>query len=370
MTTTENYYDILGVEKNATQEEIKKAYRKLALKYHPDSSKEEGTTEKFMKISEAYETLSDEDKRNQYDNPVQFHSPFFSNFWGTRVSPRQGPFPEAGENIAIEVFLTLEEIGSGCNKDISFARKESCPDCKSSGIKNGRSHINCPDCKGAGFVARVEKRENWTRVQQTFCNRCSGSGKIVKDEDKCEACNGEGNTTKSQTINVKFIPGLSEGNVVRLYNQGNAGKYGGPTGELLLVIKEIEHSIFVRQGIDLFIKIPISIYDAIFGGSAEVPNIYGNIQNIIIPPGTSDGDLLKIENQGIPDKKNEGKKGDLYIVFNIIVPKDGNNIENSVTKSALGVIKYYLDNAVHSDNQYMAINGYIDKNNQKETENV
>lgn len=336
-----DYYEVLGVSKNATDEEIKKAFRKLAKEYHPDINKSSGAEEKFKEIGEAYAVLSDANKRRQYD---QFgHAAFqngggaggsgfsgfnmgdidledilgdlfgggfreFSGFGGTRSNRAV-----KGEDLRVVLNLTFEEAAFGCEKDIKLNLTSECSSCKG---KGGFNEKVCRTCGGAGKVLEQTQTIFGYMQTQKTCPECRGKGKTF--ETKCDICLGRGVVEKTKTLTVTIPEGVDEGYQLRLSGKGNAGSNGGPNGDIFLEFKIKEHPLFEREGADIYLEVPVTITDAILGCKKEIPTIYGNII-LEIKPGTQNYTKLKIKGKGIKCPNKIGK-GDMYAVINIIIP--------------------------------------------------
>ncbi len=337
-----DYYEILGVSKTASDEEIKRAFRKLAKQYHPDINKEPGAEEKFKEIGEAYAVLSDANKRRQYDQfghaafengggSAQGFSGFdmgdidledilgdlfgggfrgFSGFTGhTRAQAR----PAKGENIRVVLNLSFEEAAFGCEKDIKLNLTSECPKCKG---KGGFNEKTCRTCGGAGKVLEQAQTIFGYMQTQKTCPDCKGRGKTY--ESTCDECKGRGSVEKVKTLTVTIPEGVDEGYQLRLSGKGNAGLNGGPNGDVFLEFKIKEHPLFERDGADIYLEVPITITDAILGCKKEIPTLYGNII-LEIKAGTQNYTKLKVKGKGIKCP-NKISKGDMYAVVNIIMP--------------------------------------------------
>jgi molecular chaperone DnaJ len=353
MTVKKDYYEILGVSKNASQKEIEEAYRRLAIQYHPDRhppEKKEEMREKFKEISEAYAVLSDPNKRKQYDmyghagidssytpedifSGVDFGSVFrdigfdsvfedLFDFFGVKTQ-RRGP--QRGADIEIPVTITLEEAYKGTEKQISFYHTVVCPVCKGSGAKPGTSKKVCPKCKGQGTI--VYSRGFFT-FKET-CPRCKGSGEIV--DIPCERCGGHGKIKQQESIVVKIPAGVDNGTSIRVKGKGEAGVEGGSSGDLYVAVRIQPHPVFVRQGDDLVCKIEIPYPVAVLGGEVEVPTIDGSKIKMAVPQGTQPGKVFRIKGKGMPDL-HTGRKGDLYIEVSIQVPSKLNERQRNALR--------------------------------------
>ncbi len=358
MADTQDYYELLGVAKDADAQEIKKAYRKLALKYHPDRNPgNKEAEEKFKQVSDAYQVLSDPEKRAAYDryghaafqaggmgspgggaqygnfrDAADIFNEFFGGFGG-KGSGGFGGFggfdffgggydddgggraaaPRRGSDMRIELEITLEEAASGTEKTIKYNRLVSCPTCNGSGAKAGTSKKTCPTCKGAGSVT---KSNGFMRFTQT-CPNCGGTGKVI--ESPCPDCNGTGRVKQRSEVKIKIPAGVYTGSRLRKSGAGNAGIDGGPYGDLYVVIVVAEHSFFERDGNNLYCQMPIKFTLAALGGNLEVRTLTGKV-NLKIPAGTQTGTLFRIKGQGMP-VLNSSAKGDQFVKVIVEVPR-------------------------------------------------
>ena len=339
-----DYYEVLGVSKDASLAEIKSAFRKLAKKYHPDISKEPNAAEKFKEAEEAYSVLSDETKRKQYD---QFgHAAFnggagasgfngfsgfdfgdinlddifdmfgggfssgFSSFGGRRGSTRR----QKGADRVIQVDLDFEEAAFGCKKVINLTLNEKCEDCGGAG---GHGSKTCDKCHGSGTITGQQQTLFGAFMTKTTCDKCGGSGTIF--EETCRTCRGTGKIKRNKDIEVTVPAGVDTGNQLRISGKGEAGINGGPNGDIYLEFYVRRHPIFERNGNDIYLDMPITIVDAILGAKIDVPTLYGTVK-VSVPAGSDSGDKLRIKGKGISDVNN-GRKGDMYIILNVITPK-------------------------------------------------
>lgn len=339
-----DYYEVLGVSKTATDEEIKRAFRKLAKQYHPDINKEPGAEEKFKEIGEAYAVLSDANKRRQYD---QFgHAAFengsasgggtgfqgfnmgdidledilgdlfgggFRGFSGFGGSSRASSRPSKGEDIRVVLNLTFEEAAFGCEKDVKLNLTSECSRCKG---KGGFNEKTCRTCGGAGKVLEQAQTIFGYMQTQKTCPDCKGRGKTY--ETICDECHGKGVVEKVKTLTVTIPEGVDEGYQLRLSGKGNAGLNGGPNGDVFIEFKIKEHPLFERDGADIYLEVPVTITDATLGCKKEIPTLYGNII-LEIKAGTQNYTKLKIKGKGIK-LPNSISKGNMYAVVNIIIP--------------------------------------------------
>jgi len=328
-----DYYATLGIEKNASQDEIKKAYRQNALKHHPDTGGDEA---KFKECSEAYETLSDPDKKQFYDmygeNPnsnmgTGVYDPFVNFARHSRMRKR-GTVPSRGSHLRITVDSTLEEsVKDDVQRTISYKRKVRCKTCNNSGLKPNHKRTECSTCKGTGQFVRREVSENFVRQQISMCPVCHGVGQSIADEDKCDDCQGTGCITEEREIKVTlpvfvwYDPNFySHTHGIALQGQGNCGVNGGPNGDLQVFVNVLDHDFFEAKNEHILLYVPISLNQAIFGDSIEVPTIDQNVMTIKISKRTKHGDFVKKSRYGRLNAN--GEKGDMYIIFNIDIPED------------------------------------------------
>ena len=331
-----DYYDVLGVNKNASPEELKSAYRKLAVKYHPDKNPDnKNAEEKFKEASEAYGVLSDKSKKENYDNfgHAAFENggggqggfggfsgadfsdifeDFFGDFGGGRSS-RNRSSNNRGSDLRYDLSISLEEAYEGKKQNIQFSTSEKCSSCKGNGSKPGSSPSRCSYCGGNG---RVRSNQGFFTVQQT-CPQCAGNGEEITDP--CSDCNGQGNTRASKKIAVSIPKGVDDGTRIRLAGKGEAGTRGGASGDLYLFINVKSHELFKRSEVNLFFEFPISITDAALGATIEIPTIDGKKAKIKIPEGTQDGKQFRLKGKGMPFMRR-GDFGDLYVEIKTEVP--------------------------------------------------
>ncbi len=351
MTEYKDYYAILGVSRTATVEEIKRAYRRLALKYHPDRNPgDKAAEEKFKEITEAYEVLSDPEKRARYDRfgtagtrfgqrqtvddifsafSDIFSGTIFEDFFhGTHQQRRQTrPMGEPGEDLRVTVQLTLEEIAQGTEKTIEYERWKVCPQCYGSGARSG-GYATCPTCHGTGEV-RTESQSIFGRfVNITVCPQCQGTGSVIRDP--CSHCEGTGRVRGKTTITVKIPAGIRSGQYIPVRGKGHAGKHGGESGDLYVVIEELPHPLFQRDGDDVFYDLVISFPEAALGTTLEIPTLYGTVE-LDLDPGTQPGTLLRLRGKGIPHLQGGGI-GDMYIRVNVYVPTQLSAREKALLK--------------------------------------
>lgn len=340
-----DYYEVLGVPKTAEQDVIKKAYRKVAIKYHPDKNPDDkAAEEKFKEAAEAYEVLSNAEKRAQYDRfghagvsgnaggfsgGMRMEDIFehFGDIFGDAGSPFEGFFGgsrrtgtsqgQRGSNLRIKVGLSMEEVASGISKKIKVKKQVSCDVCGGSGAKNSSSISTCQTCRGGGYVRQVKSTFLGQMQTTTTCPSCKGSGKTVTAF--CSKCKGDGRMYAEEYLDIEIPAGVAEGMQLSMRGKGNAGKAGGPAGDLLIVIEEIEHEDFIRDGNNVIYDLFLNFADAALGTSVQVPTL-GSKVKIKIPPGTQAGKIFRLKGKGIPEVQGYGK-GDQLINVNLWTPK-------------------------------------------------
>lgn len=327
MATKRDYYEVLGVKKDASEEEIKKSYRKLAMKLHPDRNPDNPKSEEqFKEAKEAYEMLSDDQKRAAYDqyghagvehgaNGGGFSGAGFGDAFGdifgdifgggSRGGQRNNVY--RGADLRYNMEISLEDAAKGTETKIRIPVQSTCETCKGSGAKTGKSPVTCSTCNGHG---QVRMQQGFFSVQQT-CPKCNGAGKVIKDEDKCGSCHGAGRVKQNKTLSVKIPAGVDEGDRIRLSGEGEAGVNGGPTGDLYVVVHLKEHEIFQREGGNLHCEMPISFSTAALGGEIEVPTLGGSAK-MKIPAETQTGGVFRLRGKGIKPLR-QSEPGDLMV---------------------------------------------------------
>ena len=348
MADKRDYYEVLGLSKGAGDAEIKKAYRSMAKKYHPDMNPGDKEAEaKFKEVNEAYAVLSDADKKAQYDQ--YGHAAFdqtagggygagfggfsdfgdigdiFGNIFGGAFggsSSRRQNAPTRGEDVLARVTITFEEAATGVKKDVSFSRVEKCPDCSGSGAEKGSSPETCSACGGHG-QRRITQRLGGMAFQSTqTCDKCRGTGKIIKNP--CSNCRGTGYIKVSKKLSVTIPAGIDDGERIALRAQGCDGRNGGPTGDLIITVNVKSHSIFERDGYNIYCDVPITVAEATLGAEIDVPTLDGN-QKFTIPEGTQPGTQFTLRQKGMPYVNNPVRKGDLIFTVNVEIPKGLND---------------------------------------------
>jgi len=331
--TNRDYYEILGVGRNASDDEIKSAFRKLARQYHPDVNKDGDAEEKFKEINEAYGVLSDKDKRARYDRfgkeglgnmggfhdyTVDFGDIFeelfgqfgFSTGRGSRRSPRRG------RDLQMQVTLTFEEAVFGVEKEIEFQREETCSRCNGSGAEPGTSPVRCSTCNGQGEVRQVRQTFLGQMVQTAVCPTCNGRGETISSP--CKTCHGGGLERKTVKKKVQVPAGVDGGTQIRLAGEGGPGVYGGPHGSLFLILEVKPHKFFKRRENDIILKLDINVAQAALGAEIEVPTLDGD-EKLKIPSGTQPGKVFHIRNKGVPYLRRNGR-GDQLVIVNVAIP--------------------------------------------------
>ena len=347
MAEKRDYYKVLGIQKGASEEEIKKAYKKLARKYHPDMNPgDKEAEEKFKEVNEANEVLSDPEKKARYD---QFGfagvdpnygagagggaygggfdfgdlGDIFGSFFGGGFGggQRRNPnAPQRGESIRASVSISFTEAAFGCEKSVTIERSEQCPTCKGNGCAPGTTPEICPDCHGSGTVQTRRQTPMGVFASNGPCRKCGGTGRLI--HQPCPDCRGSGAVRKRKTIKVNIPAGIDHGQTISLRGQGNAGKNGGPAGDLLITVMVQPHEIFRRDGVDVFCEAPITFTQAVLGAELEIPTIDGKVK-YSIPEGTQTGTVFRLKGKGIPVLNGRGR-GDQYVTVVIETPRNLN----------------------------------------------
>jgi len=333
MAVKRDYYEVLGVPRDATSEEMKKAFRKLAFQYHPDRNREDGAEERFKEINEAYEVLSDADKRAAYDrfghggaeglfgrgfdgfNFGGFGDIFEAFFGGTGTASRETA--RRGDDLRSKVSLSFEEAALGCQKEIDVARTEMCFTCRGMGSKPGSKPSRCPTCDGTGQIRRVQRSFFGQFINTAVCGQCHGEGRIITDP--CGECQGTGVKKHRRRISVTVPPGVADGNELRLSGEGNAGLRGGSPGNLYVVLSVARHEFFNRDGDNIVYELPINFAEAALGAEIEVPTLYGKAK-LKIPPGSQSGKVFRLKDKGIPHLHGNGC-GDQLVGLLVVTPQ-------------------------------------------------
>jgi molecular chaperone DnaJ len=355
-----DYYEVLGISKEATKEEIKKAYRKQALKYHPDKNPgDKKSEENFKEAAEAYEVLSSDEKKARYDRYGHagmgnngggfsgqgmtvddifssfgdiFGDAFGGGFGGFGGSRQRGRRVNKGSNLRVKVKLTLQEIAAGAEKKIKVTKYDTCDTCGGNGAADASSLSTCSTCHGSGHVTRLTNTMLGQMQTTSVCPSCGGEGKTITK--KCTACYGEGIVQKEEIIKINIPAGVGKGMQMTVGGKGNAPRRGGVNGDLLVVIDEEEHPDLIREGNDLIYNLFISIPDAVLGTHVEVPTVDNNVK-IKIEPGTQPGKILRLRGKGLPEVNGYGR-GDLLVNVNVWIPK-------AVSKDELKIFEKFKD---------------------------
>ena len=334
-----DYYEVLGVSKTASDDELKKAYRTLAKKYHPDlNGGDKECEEKFKEVNEAYEVLSDPQKRARYDqfgheDPRAggaggygdftggfgggFDDIFSAFFGGGFGGAQRARGPERGNDLRYDLTITFEEAAFGCEKEITVTREENCEECGGTGAKKGTSPTTCPTCKGTGQVQNFINTPIGRVSNVRVCDACHGSGKIIKDP--CPKCNGRGRVRRNRKISIKIPAGIDNGMQIPLRRQGEPGMRGGENGDLYIFVTVRPHKLFTRENYDLYCDVTVSFTQAALGGEIDVPTLNG-MTKYNLPEGTQPGAVVRLRGQGIQNLRGAGK-GDLYIKINVEIPR-------------------------------------------------
>ena len=351
-----DYYEILEVQKNASKEEIKKAYRKQAIKFHPDKNPgNKEAEEKFKEAAEAYEVLSDDNKRARYDqyghagvggaaggggfgggmtveDIFEHFGDIFGGFgfggFGGGSSRRGGRHVNKGSNLRVKVKLNLQEIAQGVEKKLKVQKYVSCQHCNGTGAEKGSAYSDCSTCRGTGQVTRVTNTFIGQMQTSSVCPTCEGEGRIIKS--KCTYCYGEGIIKDQEVITVKIPAGVANGMQMSVNGKGNAARRGGVNGDLLILIEEEDHQELIRDGNDLIYNLYLSFPDAALGSTIEVPTVDGKVK-IKVEPGTQPGKILRLRGKGLPEVNGYGN-GDLLVNINVWVPKNLNKEERKIVE--------------------------------------
>ena len=344
-----DYYEVLGLDKSADADAIKRAYRQLAKKYHPDLNPGDAEAEKsFKEVNEAYSILSDADKKAKYDqfghaafDPTAgagggyggggfgggfgdfgdlgdiFSSIFGGGFGGGSTQRRNGP--QRGDDVGARVTLTFEEAAFGCKKDVTYNRLHKCPACNGTGAEAGTSAETCPDCRGAGQRIVNQRMGGMTFQTKTTCEKCRGTGKFIKSP--CQKCRGMGLERENRKLTVNIPAGIDNGERIALRGQGCDGKNGGPAGDLIIEVTVRSHGIFERDGVNIYCEVPITVTEATLGAEIDVPTLEGTVKHKI-EEGTQPGTVYTLRGKGIPYVNDrQGRRGDLIITVNVEIPR-------------------------------------------------
>ncbi len=335
-TTKRDYYEVLGVKRTASDDELRRAYRKLARDYHPDVNKAADAETRIKEINEAYEVLSDAEKRRVYDRFGHeglngqmgggadafggFSDIFeqFGSFFGNAATgSRRGP--QRGADLRYDLSITFEEAAFGSDKMLEIPRSETCETCRGSGAEPNTETVRCPQCNGTGEVRRVQQSVFGQFVNVTACARCKGEGRIISTP--CHTCHGEGSIRSVKSLKVKIPAGVDNGQQIRLSGEGESGPKGGPPGNLYVVLEVKAHRYFQRDGSDIYYELPVSFPQAALGDTVEVPTLENGTERVQIQAGVQNGKQIRLREKGIPHLRGMGR-GDLYVVVKLKTPTD------------------------------------------------
>ncbi len=332
MPTKRDYYEVLGIGRNATDEEIKRAFRKLAFKYHPDHNHDDRAGERFKEVNEAYEVLSDRDKRAAYDRFGHggaegffgrgfegfgfggFGDIFDAFFGGAAAATRQAP--RRGADLSYSITITFEEAALGCEKEVTISRTENCSLCQGVGCKPGSQPVRCPNCNGTGQVRRVQQSLFGRFTHTTTCKQCQGEGRIITEP--CPQCRGTGKEKRKRNISVKIPAGVDNGSQMRLSGEGEAGTRGGSPGNLYITLSVEEHEFFTRYNDDILYELPINFAQAALGTEVEVPTLDSKTK-LKLPAGSQTGQVFRLKGQGIAHLHGRGR-GDQLVTLFVVTP--------------------------------------------------
>jgi molecular chaperone DnaJ len=338
MTAERDFYEVLGVERSANDAEIKRAFRKLAQQWHPDVNADGEAQQRFKEVNEAYQVLSDPQRRQSYDmfgragvgggggaDPFGaaagfggFSDIFDAVFGGGMAGAARRARPAQGSDLRYDLRISFEEAVLGVEKEIEFPVLGRCDTCGGSGAKEGSQPVQCPQCNGRGEIRSVRQTMLGQMVNVTACPRCRGEGKIV--EDPCETCRGEGRTERNRSLRVTIPAGIDEGHQIRLTNEGEAGPRGGPAGSLYVAVHVAAHPSLTREGTELYYEADLSIAQAALGTRLQVPVVDGEDAEVEIKPGTQPGTEIRLRGRGVPHLRRQSVRGDLHVIANVVVP--------------------------------------------------
>jgi molecular chaperone DnaJ len=336
-TNKRDYYEVLGVSRSATDDEIKKAFRRLAKQYHPDANKEQEAEARFIEINEAYEILSDPQKRSAYDRfghagvtngtgPAGFSGNFsdfgsindlFETFFASASASQRRSGSQRGADLRYDLTITFEEAVFGCQKDIELPRWENCTTCSGSGAAPGTSTARCSACQGTGEIRRVQQSIFGQFVNVTMCERCRGEGRVITTP--CEKCRGQGRVRNNRRVKVNIPAGVDDGINVRVTGEGEVSSRGGTPGNLYVILSVKAHPFFKRNGNDIIYELPISFTQAALGAEVEVPMVDNKTTMLKIPPGTQSGRTFRLKNMGVPVVHSTAR-GDQHVTVKVVTP--------------------------------------------------
>lgn len=334
-----DYYEVLGIDKNADANVVKRAYRKMAKQYHPDANDSPDAEDKFKEIQEAYEVLGDSQKKANYDrfghsafeqggagshgahgfdfdDLGDIFGSFFGGGFGGGSRRQRANAPVQGDDTYASITINFLEAAHGCNKEVEILFEEECDQCHGSGAKSSSDIETCPTCHGSGMIQEQVRTALGTMVNQRVCPTCQGSGKKIKN--KCPKCSGVGSVKKRIKVELKIPEGINEGQRLRVNNKGQRGQNGGPYGDLYVEIRVKKHEFFIREDNDIILNVPISISDAVLGTKIDVPTIFGEVE-FSIPEGTQSQTKFRLKNKGVKDIRGRGQ-GNQYVIIEVITP--------------------------------------------------
>jgi molecular chaperone DnaJ len=334
-TSKRDYYEVLGVSRSADEEEIKKAFRRLAKQYHPDANKESGAEARFIEVNEAYEILSDPQKRAAYDRYghaavnngagagygdfAGFSSinDLFETFFSSAAGAQRRTSTQRGADLRYELVITFEEAVFGCQKEIELPRWETCTNCRGSGAQPGTSTARCSSCQGTGEIRRVQQSIFGQFVNVTMCERCRGEGRVITTP--CEKCRGQGRVRNNRRVVVNIPAGVDDGINVRVTGEGEVSARGGTPGNLYVILTVKPHPVFKRQGNDIIYDLPISFTQAALGDEVEVPTVDGKATTLKIPAGTQSNRSFRLKGMGVP-VVHSSARGDQHVIVKVVTP--------------------------------------------------
>ncbi len=350
MTTKRDYYEVLGIRRDASDEEVKSAFRKLAFQYHPDRNKQDGATEKFKEVNEAYEVLSNPEKRAMYDRYGHavgneglygrgfgeefsfggFGDIFDAFFGGAATATRRAP--QRGADLQQELAISFEEAVFGCKKELKLSRNELCPECHGVGARPGTRPSRCPDCNGTGRVQRIQQSLFGRFINMAICGRCQGEGTIITEP--CPECKGNGRVRQTRKIEVKIPAGVDNGSQLRVTGEGEAGTRGGSAGDLFIDLTVREHPFFIREDDNIVYELALNPAQAALGTQVEIPTLNGKVK-LDIPVGSQTGTTFRLKGKGVPHLNGRGS-GDEVIALFVVTP-------SSLTKEQQRLFKELAD---------------------------
>jgi molecular chaperone DnaJ len=337
-TSKRDYYEVLGVSRSASEEEIKKAFRRLAKQYHPDANKEQGAEARFIEINEAYEILSDPQKRAAYDRyghaavgngagagfgdfgdfgSFSSINDLFETFFAGAAGTQRRTGTQRGADIRYDLTITFEEAVFGCQKEIELPRWETCPNCRGNGAQPGTSTARCSACQGTGEIRRVQQSIFGQFVNVTMCERCRGEGRVITTP--CEKCRGQGRVRNNRRVVVNIPAGVDDGINVRVTGEGEVSARGGTPGNLYVILTVKPHHVFKRQGNDIIYELPISFTQAALGDEVEVPTIDGKATTLKVPAGTQSNRSFRLKGMGVP-VVHSSARGDQHVIVKVVTP--------------------------------------------------